>query len=55
MNGLVAGFILLQTSVVLAMLTGIWLLDQKKTHKEMLITILGLVIIIGAAAITVIV
>lgn len=55
MNGLATGFILSQTSVVLATLTGIWFLGQKKTHKEMLVTILGLVIIIGAAAITVIV
>ncbi|WP_430521753.1 GRP family sugar transporter [Ligilactobacillus aviarius] len=55
MNGLATGFILSQTSVVLATLMGIWFLGQKKTHKEMLVTILGLVIIIGAAAITVIV
>ena len=55
MNGLATGFILSQTSVVLATLTGIWFLGQKKTHKEILVTILGLVIIIGAAAITVIV
>lgn len=55
MNGLATGFILSQTSVVLATLTGIWFLGQKKTHKEMVVTILGLVIIIGAAAITVIV
>ena len=55
MNGLATGFILSQTSVVLATLTGIWFLDQKKTRKEMAVTILGLVIIIGATAINVIV
>lgn len=55
MNGLATGFILSQTSVVLATLTGIWFLGQKKTRKEMWITVIGLAIIIGAAAITVIV
>ena len=55
MNGLATGFILSQTSVVLATLTGIIFLGQKKTTKEMLVTILGLVIIIGAATITVVV
>lgn len=37
MNGLATGFILSQTSVVLATLTGIWFLGQKKTKKEMTI------------------
>lgn len=55
MNGLATGFILSQTSVVLATLTGIWFLNQKKTHREMVITIGGLVLIVVAAAITVIV
>lgn len=55
MNGLATGFILSQTSVVLATLTGIWFLGQKKTRKEMAVTIGGLILIIGAAAITVIV
>lgn len=53
MNGLATGFILSQTSVVLATLTGIWFLGQKKTSKEMTVTIVGLVLIIGAAAVTV--
>lgn len=53
MNGLATGFILSQTSVVLATLTGIWFLGQKKTKKEMTITIVGLVLILAAAAITV--
>lgn len=55
MNGLATGFILSQTSVVLATLTGIWMLHQSKTKKEMVVTILGLVLIIAAAAMTVIV
>ena len=55
MNGLATGFILSQTSVVLATLTGIWFLGHKKTRKEMAITIGGLILIIGAAAITVII
>lgn len=53
MNGLATGFILSQTSVVLATLTGIWFLGQKKTSKEMVITVCGLVLILGAAAVTV--
>lgn len=55
MNGLATGFILSQTSVVLATLTGIWFLGQKKTHREMAVTVGGLVLIIAATAITVIV
>lgn len=55
MNGLATGFILSQTSVVLATLTGIWVLGQKKTSKEMKITIIGLVLILLAATLTVIV
>ena len=53
MNGLATGFILSQTSVVLATLTGIWFLSQKKTAKEMTVTIIGLVLILAAATITV--
>lgn len=34
MNGLATGFILSQTSVVLATLTGIWFLGQKRTKKK---------------------
>ena len=52
MNGLATGFILSQT-VVLATLTGIWFLGQKKTAKEMTVTIIGLVLILAAATITV--
>ena len=52
MNGLATGFILSQTSVVLATLTGIWFLGQK-TAKEMTVTIIGLVLILAAATITV--
>ncbi|MGX7173022.1 ribose/proton symporter RbsU [Enterococcus ratti] len=55
MNGLATGFILSQTSVVLATLTGIWFLGQKKTKKEMLVTIIGLVMILAAATITVLI
>ncbi|EOS7795636.1 ribose transporter RbsU [Enterococcus hirae] len=53
MNGLATGFILSQTSVVLATLTGIWFLVQKKTKKEMTVTVIGLVLILAAATITV--
>ena len=53
MNGLATGFILSQTSVVLATLTGIWFLGQKKTKKEMTVTVIGLFLILAAATITV--
>lgn len=53
MNGLATGFVLSQTSVVLATLTGIFFLNQKKTSKELTITIVGLVLILVAASITV--
>ena len=42
-----------QTSVVLATLTGIFFLNQKKTPKELMITIIGLVLILIAASVTV--
>ena len=53
MNGLATGFVLPQTSVVLATLTGIFFLNQKKTPKELMITIVGLVLILIAASVTV--
>lgn len=53
MNGLATGFVLSQTSVVLATLTGIFFLNQKKTSKELMITIIGLVLILIAASVTV--
>ncbi len=37
MNGLATGFILSQTSVVLATLTGIYFLKQHKTSKKWLL------------------
>ncbi|WMZ63364.1 GRP family sugar transporter [Staphylococcus pseudintermedius] len=46
-------FILSQTSVVLATLTGIYFLNQRKTSKEMFITIIGLILILAAATVTV--
>lgn len=55
MNGLATGFILSQTSVVLATLTGIWFLGQKKTKKEMTVTIIGLILILAAATMTVLI
>lgn len=55
MNGLATGFILSQTSVVLATLTGIWFLGEKKTSKEMIVTVVGLILILIAATITVLI
>lgn len=53
MNDLATGFVLSQTSVILATLTGIYFLKQKKTPKELVITIIGLVLILAAATVTV--
>ena len=53
MNGLATGFVLSQTSVVFATLTGIYFLNQRKTSKEMLVTVIGLVLILVAATVTV--
>lgn len=53
MNGLATGFVLSQTSVVLATLTGIYFLNQRKTSKEMVVTMIGLVLILVAATVTV--
>lgn len=53
MNGLATGFILSQTSVVLATLTGIFILKQKKTKKEMIVTMIGLALILLAATMTI--
>lgn len=53
MNGLATGFVLSQTSVVLATLTGIYFLNQRKTSIEMLVTVIGLVLILVAATVTV--
>lgn len=52
MNGLATGFVLSQTSVALATLTGIWFLGQEKTKKEMAVTVVGLILIIAGAAVT---
>ncbi|KRM90202.1 ribose/proton symporter RbsU [Fructilactobacillus florum] len=52
MLGLSNAFVISQVSVVLATLTGIYMLHQKKTSKEMVMTLIGLALIIGAAAVT---
>ncbi|MGT2341287.1 GRP family sugar transporter [Staphylococcus aureus] len=52
MNGLATGFIL--CNICLALIsTGIYFLKQHKTSKEMVITIIGLVLILVAASVTV--
>lgn len=54
MNGLATGFVLSQVCVVVGTLTGIYFLKQPKTKKEMHVTIVGLGLILFAAALTVI-
>ncbi|XIF20541.1 MAG: ribose transporter RbsU [Acetilactobacillus jinshanensis] len=51
-NGLATAFVLSQASVILATLTGIYFLHQHKTPREMAITIIGLVLIVGATSVT---
>ncbi|MEG0293669.1 ribose/proton symporter RbsU [Enterococcus sp.] len=53
MNGLATGFVLSQVCVVVGTLTSIWFLKQRKTKKEMRVTLIGLSLIIFAAALTV--
>ncbi|WP_429970375.1 ribose/proton symporter RbsU [Fructilactobacillus sp. Tb1] len=52
MNGLATAFVLGQMAVLVSTLTGIYVLHQKRTHKEMVFTIIGLVLIVGASAVT---
>ncbi|GLB47060.1 putative ribose uptake protein RbsU [Philodulcilactobacillus myokoensis] len=52
MNGLATGFVLSQTSVVLATLTGVYFLHETKTKKETIITIIGLILIVASASVT---
>ncbi|WP_413627317.1 GRP family sugar transporter [Fructilactobacillus vespulae] len=52
MNGLATAFVLGQMAVLVSTLTGIYVLHQKRTQKEMLFTVVGLILIVGASAIT---
>lgn len=51
-NGLATAFVLSQASVILATLTGIYLLNQRKTNHEMVLTISGLILIVVATSVT---
>ena len=51
-NGLATAFVLSQASVILATLTGIYLLHQRKTPKEMVVTVIGLILIVVATSVT---
>lgn len=55
MLGLSNAFVLSQVSVVVATLTGIYMLKQTKTHKEMIYTNIGLALIVIAASVTAII
>ncbi|WP_429971871.1 ribose/proton symporter RbsU [Fructilactobacillus sp. Tb1] len=50
--GMSTAFVVSQVSVVVATLTGIYMLHQKKTSKEMVATLTGLALIIVAATVT---
>lgn len=51
-NGLATGFILSQMNVVIATLGGIYILHEKKTHKEMIYIVAGLVLVVIAGSVT---
>lgn len=51
-NGVAAAFIYSQLSSIIATFGGIWLLKEAKTHREMLFTVLGLLLIVGGSALT---
>ncbi len=50
-NGIATGFVLSQLSVVISTLGGIFLLKESKTRRELIATIIGLIlIVVGSAA-----
>lgn len=51
-NGLATGFTLSQMNVILATLGGIYVLHEKKTHKEMIAVLAGLALVVIAGIIT---
>ncbi|AYF92150.1 GRP family sugar transporter [Apilactobacillus bombintestini] len=52
MNGVATGFILAQTSVIMATMSAIYLLKQYKTKKEMVYTWIGLLLIVISGCFT---
>lgn len=51
-NGMATGFVLSQTSAIVATLGGIFVLKEKKTSKEMVAVIIGLLLIVIAGSAT---
>lgn len=51
-NGMATGFVLSQTSAILATLGGIFVLKESKTKKEMFVVIIGLLLIVIAGSAT---
>lgn len=51
-NGLATGFTLSQMNVIIATLGGIYILHEKKTHKEMVSVMSGLALVVIAGVIT---
>lgn len=52
-NGVVTAFIITQLNVVVATLGGLLILKESKTHKELLLTLLGLALIVVGSVVTV--
>lgn len=52
-NGVVTAFIITQLNVVVATLGGLLVLKESKTHKELILTLLGLVLIVVGSVVTV--
>ncbi|GEO57211.1 ribose/proton symporter RbsU [Companilactobacillus bobalius] len=51
-NGLATGFTLSQMNVIIGTLGGIYILHERKTHKEMIMVISGLILVVVAGIIT---
>lgn len=52
-NGVVTAFIITQLNVVVATLGGLLILKEQKTHRELVLTLLGLVLIVLGSVLTV--
>lgn len=52
-NGVVTAFIMTQLNVVVATLGGLLILKESKTHRELIFTLLGLLLIVAGSVITV--
>ena len=52
LNGLSTGFVLSQMCVVVSTLIGIFIIHEHKTHKELCLTLVGLLLVVAGGAVT---